>query len=279
LKREAYQAGSEAGELKIYHRTDLVFGYLYAMPGTRLIFDFVENQGSNQDPVFQLRIDPGSHIFLETGDYRQAYLLLKDADVEYSLDGCFAVQYNESSLQVMVSCYAGSCKYHLTSGGEGEIPFGQQLAFEGAGMAAGGPQAIPVSEARQWVSRLPAGSTAYNCANQFIPTPTPTPRPRPTSTPTEKPRRDRPNPPHPYGGGFTWGDLDGGRKSNSSSIFVSAWGAVVVLVGAMQLAKITRTEMGTSTLVGLWIAFFYERLTSTKKKLSQSAIVSEPGGD
>jgi len=159
----------------------MIAGYLYAMPGTRLTFDFAEDQGSSQEPVFQLRLEPNSSIFLDTGDYRQAYLLLKDVD--FILGSCLALQYSQSPLQVLASCYSGSCKYSLTGGQEGQIQPGTKLLFAESGLVAGEPQAITESEARQWAGRLTVGSPAYNCAHLYIPTPTPHPRRRPQAPP------------------------------------------------------------------------------------------------
>jgi serine/threonine protein phosphatase PrpC len=189
LKREPYQAGTAAGELKIYHRDDLEAGYLFVMPGSGLLIDSAE--GEQGSFTFQLRLDPNSQVFLDTGGYSQAYLLMS-ADLEFALQGCSAIAYLQSPLQVLASCYQGSCQYSLTRGANVDIPVGKRLLVDVTQLTVGELEDIPVSEAKDWISRLPDGSTASNCASQYNPTPTPLPRPTntPTPKPTRKPSRD-----------------------------------------------------------------------------------------
>ncbi len=171
--------------LLIFHREGYSSnpGYLHALPGSLLQMNTIDDQ------AYQFFVSQASHVFVENGSYALGELQLARSNLTLRVEGsCLALDYPANE-RAIVSCYAGTCTYDALGGGSGSIAPGTQLLFSGPDLDAGEAQAIPEAEARQWASRLPVGSLAYDCANQYIPTPTPT---RPAAKPPTQKEPDEP---------------------------------------------------------------------------------------
>jgi hypothetical protein len=192
---EAYQVGTEMVQMKIYHRTDITNGFLLVMPGSHLTFDQVFTNDAQQS-IILLRMDPHSQGFLETGGYNQADLIVSALNLRFSIQGCFAIKYSDPPSEVTASCYDNSCAYSLSSAEKITIEAGHQVQFDSSGQASDSLP-IPVSDARNWASLLPAGSPAFNCANRLVPTPTPRPTITITPSATQEQGKSKPNTPLP----------------------------------------------------------------------------------
>jgi len=185
--------------------------------------------------------------------------------------------------QPSISCYQGECSVNIEGNPPISLAAGEQARVDLQALLVASAAPIPIEEVQAFATSLPAGSSAFLCAEQFKSTSTP--QPQTTRTPTVKPTRyvpkttNTPKPPKPYGGAFTWEELDRNNHSKSSNLIVTTWGLIVLLIGLLKILDNLCTESFATALSQFWHIFSAERIGEKSEKLSQSKIIPEKGGD
>jgi hypothetical protein len=179
---DAYKAGADSGQLRIYHSSLVTEGYLYVVPASGLTFDYVDTDKGGVS-TFILKMDPGSQGYLYTGGYKQGQLIITALNLSFFFQGCFAIQYNAAPAAATAGCYGGDCAYSLSTGDRTSIAEGSQLSFDGSGKPVAAPVTIPDGDVRFWADLLPPDSPAALCVNRLAPNLTISPTITSTSLP------------------------------------------------------------------------------------------------